>query len=60
MARWVFIIPNTIVYRHMPALWGLWRVSFELCAVLINLLLANRNHSHLEWTSPSAVFFNCY
>lgn len=48
MARRVFEIPNPIVYRHMPGLWGLWRVSFELSAVLTNLLLANENYSYLE------------
>ncbi len=56
MARRVFEIPNPIVYRHMPGLWGLWRVSFEQRVVLINFLLANKNHSYLEWTPPSAVF----
>jgi hypothetical protein len=29
MARRVFEIPNPIFYRHMPGLWGLWRVSFS-------------------------------
>lgn len=48
MARRVLEIPNPIVYRHMPGLWGLWRVSFEPRAVLINFLLANKNHSYLE------------
>jgi|GEM_PF-1876249 hypothetical protein len=48
MARRVFEIPNLIFYRHMPGLWGLWRVSFEPRAVLINFLLANKNHSYLE------------
>ena len=42
MARWVFVIPNTIVYRHMPGLWGLWRVSFEPRVVLINFYLLIR------------------